>query len=132
MGHAEDAHRLEAHDRPGDVPGLQGGGGSVGERAEWWPSNWSPTARRLVGSAGAVLLVAGTGRRGEARRGWPSARSARGSSSVPLATYRSGIGPGRSAGRGAAAGRRPSEAGIPPVGATRPMTGTIPVRPPGP
>jgi uncharacterized membrane protein len=59
-------NRLEVHQEPGNVPGLQGqpaqrrGGG----RFELLQTNWSPTARFLVGTAGSVLAVYGARRRG--------------------------------------------------------------------
>ncbi|MBV8233695.1 MAG: BON domain-containing protein [Planctomycetaceae bacterium] len=58
--------RLERHEQPGGVSGLQGGRSRVGERPELCQANWSPTARLLVGSAGTALLAAGAGRRGAA------------------------------------------------------------------
>jgi hypothetical protein len=63
-GVTEVENHLEVHDQPGDVPALQGGRPRVGERAELWQSNWSPTARLVVGTVGGALLVAGAGRRG--------------------------------------------------------------------
>jgi len=58
--------RLERHERPGGVSALQGGRSRAGERTELCQASWSPTARLLVGSAGAALLAAGASRRGVA------------------------------------------------------------------
>lgn len=58
--------QLEIHDRPEDIPGLQGrpapprGGG---RQFELFQRRWSPTARVLAGTAG-VMLAAGSARRG--------------------------------------------------------------------
>ena len=43
--------RLEVRGEPGDTPGRQDGRARVGESAELWQVNWSPTARLMVGSA---------------------------------------------------------------------------------
>jgi hypothetical protein len=58
--------RLDRHEQPGGISGLQGGQFRAGERFELCQANWSPTARLLVGSAGAALIAAGAGRRGVA------------------------------------------------------------------
>jgi hypothetical protein len=56
--------RLGVHPTPDGVPGLQGGVGRAGERAELLQAPWSPTARVLVGAAGAGLIASGGMRRG--------------------------------------------------------------------
>lgn len=49
---------LEAHEEPGNVPGLQGGSRRRGlRRAPFEQANWSPT-ERLAGAAGGVLTLA--------------------------------------------------------------------------
>jgi len=55
--------RLEVHERPDDVPGLQGGIARTGERPELLQSSWSPTARVLAGAAGAAFLASTSARR---------------------------------------------------------------------
>lgn len=50
--------RLEAHDRPDDVPALQGGGG-FGPAQESWP----PATRLVVGLGGGALIASCTRRR---------------------------------------------------------------------
>jgi uncharacterized membrane protein len=61
-------NRLGVHERPDDVPGLQGGPArrSRRQRFELLQSNWSPGARFLVGTAGAALCAYSTRRRGAA------------------------------------------------------------------
>jgi len=59
--------RLEVHDQPGNIPGLQGGRDRGGMRPELFQANWSPTARLLVGTAGTALVAAGLRRRGGAQ-----------------------------------------------------------------
>ena len=56
-------NQLEAHDRPDDVPGLQGGVGRSGRRFELFQSSWSPTARVILGAAGAALAASAVARR---------------------------------------------------------------------
>ena len=56
--------RLDRHEQPDGISGLQGGRFRPGERSELCQANWSPTARLLVGSAGTALVAAGAGRRG--------------------------------------------------------------------
>ena len=56
--------RLDRHEHPDGISGLQGGRFRPGERSELCQANWSPTARLLVGSAGTALFAAGAGRRG--------------------------------------------------------------------
>jgi len=58
--------RLQAHNEPGDVPGLQGGVTRTGERSEFLRNNWSPAARLLVGLAGGALALYGVKRGGAA------------------------------------------------------------------
>lgn len=53
-------NQLEVHEQPGDVPGLQGGVERAGERFELFQSHWSPTARVLAATVGAVALLAGS------------------------------------------------------------------------
>jgi uncharacterized membrane protein len=56
-------NRLEVHQEPGDVPGLQGGVRRPGARPDILQENWSPTTRLLVGAAGGALALWGLGRR---------------------------------------------------------------------
>ncbi len=56
-------NRLEVHDQPGDVPGLQGYAHREA-RFELLQTNWSPTARFFVGAAGAGLAIYGARRGG--------------------------------------------------------------------
>lgn len=57
-------NRLEAHEQPGDVPGLQGGRARPdGDRFELMQENWSPTARVLTTLTGGALAIYGLGRR---------------------------------------------------------------------
>jgi hypothetical protein len=121
-GVTEVENRLEVHDRPGDVPGLQGGRGRVGERAELWQSNWSPTARLLVGAAGGALLMTGAGRRGLAGLalgGLGAGLLARAVTNIPFQDW-----------TGALSGVRVAD--LPPVRATRPGAETAAGRAPGP
>lgn len=53
--HVED--KLEVHDEPGNVPGLQGGSSTRQPRFELAQENWSPTARLLMGGAGTSLAI---------------------------------------------------------------------------
>lgn len=59
-------NRLDVHAEPGDVPGLQGGRGPWrgGEPFELLQTQWSPTARLLMGLAGGVLTLVGIRRQG--------------------------------------------------------------------
>lgn len=77
-GVTEVENRLEVHDEPGNVPGLQGEPSRVprGRRFELLQVNWSPAARVIVGTAGASLVWYGTSQRtmqgrGVASQGWP-------------------------------------------------------------
>lgn len=56
--------RLDRHERPNGISGLQGGRPRAGERFELCQAIWSPTTRLLVGSAGTALAAAGASRRG--------------------------------------------------------------------
>jgi hypothetical protein len=60
--------RLERHEIPGNVPGLQGPARAMGARFPVLQEDWSPTARLLTGVAGGALAVGGLarGRRGPA------------------------------------------------------------------
>ncbi len=60
-GVTEVDNRLEVHERPGDVPGLQGGVGRPGERVDFLQLNWSP-ATRFLGATGGALLALGSTR----------------------------------------------------------------------
>ena len=51
--------RLDRHEHPDGISGLQGGRIRPGERSALCQANWSPTARLLVGSAGTALVAAG-------------------------------------------------------------------------
>jgi uncharacterized membrane protein len=51
-------NRLEAHKQAGDVPGLQGGAPRE-QRFELMQTNWSPTARLLMSSAGGTMTLYG-------------------------------------------------------------------------
>jgi len=57
-GVADVANRLEVHEQAGDVPGLQGGTPRE-QRFELMQSNWSPTARLLMGVAGGAATFYG-------------------------------------------------------------------------
>jgi uncharacterized membrane protein len=56
-------NRLEVHNEPGDVPGLQGESERTRERFELLQDHWSPAARLLVGAAGGGLALYGATRR---------------------------------------------------------------------
>jgi hypothetical protein len=58
--------RLERHEPREGISALQEGRPRAGERSELCQQNWSPTARLLVGSTGALLLATGVVRRGVA------------------------------------------------------------------
>ncbi len=51
--------RLEVHQEPGNVPGLQGPGRRTGEWSALLQQTWSPTTRFLVGATGLSLLAVG-------------------------------------------------------------------------
>jgi uncharacterized membrane protein len=64
-GVGEVDNRLEVHDEPGQVPGLQGASRRrQADRFELMQTKWSPTARLLVTLAGASVTLAGARRRG--------------------------------------------------------------------
>ena len=52
-------NHLEVHEEAENHPALQGGRERGGSRFEFLQENWSPTARLLVGAAGASLAVYG-------------------------------------------------------------------------
>ena len=56
-------NRLEVHERPGDIPGLQGQPRREAE-FELFQEHWSPTTRVLVGMTGGALALYGARRRG--------------------------------------------------------------------
>lgn len=58
-------NRLEVHEEPGNIPGLQGQPPRrpTGQRFELLQENWSPTARVLVGVAGGTMAFYGASRR---------------------------------------------------------------------
>jgi uncharacterized membrane protein len=56
-------NRLEVHQQPGEVPGLQGGSGRREARFELLQTNWSPTARLVSSMAGGALAAYGLRRR---------------------------------------------------------------------
>ncbi len=57
--------RLERHQAPGDVPGLQGGSGRRrGQRVDVLQSRWAPATRLLVGAGAFAVCVDGLRRRG--------------------------------------------------------------------
>lgn len=58
-------NRLEVHQEPGSVPGLQGEPGPrTGERFEFMQRSWSPAARLTAGVAGGTLAIGGLLTRG--------------------------------------------------------------------
>lgn len=56
--------RLEVHEEPGNVSGLQGGRIQLGERSAFMQTNWSPATRLLAGIAGVALTTYAAKRRG--------------------------------------------------------------------
>jgi hypothetical protein len=56
--------RLERHERPGDVPGLQGHRRRNPTQAAFDPANWTPTARLAASAAGGLLMAYGARRKG--------------------------------------------------------------------
>jgi uncharacterized membrane protein len=56
-------NRLDVHEQPGNVPGLQGGRAHL-ERIEASRSHWSPAARFAAGAAGSALAAFGLFRGG--------------------------------------------------------------------
>jgi hypothetical protein len=65
-GVREVENRLEAHETPDGVPGLQGEPSPRFGAWEfaWMQNNWSPTARLIAGAAGGGLALAGVARMG--------------------------------------------------------------------
>lgn len=57
-------NQLEVHERPDNVPALQGGTEKSGARTEFMQGNWSPTARLLAGASGGSLVLRGLTRGG--------------------------------------------------------------------
>jgi uncharacterized membrane protein len=57
-------NRLQVHEQPGSVSGLQDGTMNLGEQCALMHTNWSPTTRLLVGAASGALVVYGAKRRG--------------------------------------------------------------------
>ncbi|MFB3816442.1 MAG: SRPBCC family protein [Candidatus Methylomirabilales bacterium] len=53
----EVVNRLTPHARAENVPGLQGGAGRTGERAELMQANWAPGVRLTAGLLGGTLLA---------------------------------------------------------------------------
>jgi len=98
-GVARVENRLQPHERPEDIPSLQGGVPRPGERTELMQRNWAPAARLLAGAAGGALAGYGLTRRDTA--GWGllalgSALAARGGTNLELKRL-VGIGAGRRA-----------------------------------
>lgn len=64
-GVREVVDRLERHESPDHVPGLQGGTTRADHMHEMWllQETWSPATRLLVGAAGGALAIAGAERR---------------------------------------------------------------------
>jgi hypothetical protein len=60
--------RLEAHEQPDGVPGLQGGGAPRPSRFELLLGNWSPATRFVTSVLGGMLALAGLQRRNVAGR----------------------------------------------------------------
>lgn len=54
------ASRLEVHEKAGKISALQGGVPRSGNRSELLQDNWSPTARFITGSVGAMLVACST------------------------------------------------------------------------
>jgi hypothetical protein len=87
--------RLEIHEQPGDVPGLQGQPSRPAHRFEFLQRNWSPAARLAAGTAGAGLAWYGLRRRDGLGAGLAAAGAsllARGVSNRPLTGF---LGDGR-------------------------------------
>lgn len=63
-GVEEVENRLRVHERPGNVPGLQGDGRRPEPRSELLQENWTPSLRVLAGTIGALSLVGGRRRSG--------------------------------------------------------------------
>jgi uncharacterized membrane protein len=54
---------LERHERPGNIPSLQGGRPPAASRLDAFQPHWAPTTRVMLGTAGAAMMVAGLGKR---------------------------------------------------------------------
>ena len=54
---------LERHERPGNIPSLQGGRPPAASRFDAFQPHWAPTTRVMLGTAGAAMMVAGLGKR---------------------------------------------------------------------
>jgi uncharacterized membrane protein len=52
-------NEVRTHDRPGDIPSLQGGANRPRPRAEYLQDNWSPAPRLFAGLTGAAMTVGG-------------------------------------------------------------------------
>jgi len=83
-------NRLEPHETPAGVPGLQGGTERTGERSELFQRNWSPTARVLVGGAGMGLVSMAVVSRG--RRAFADVLAVVGAALVSRAVVNRGLG----------------------------------------
>jgi uncharacterized membrane protein len=57
---------LERHERPGNIPSLQGGRPPAVSRLDAFQPHWAPTTRVMLGTAGAAMMVAGLGKRNAA------------------------------------------------------------------
>lgn len=68
-GVAEVDNKLDVHEHRGSLPGLQGEGQIQGYPAGFARQRWTPTTRLLAGTAGTVLALVGTARRGLAGTG---------------------------------------------------------------
>jgi uncharacterized membrane protein len=66
-GVEEVINRLEPHQRPEDVPGLQGRSERPGSEIDVLQENWAPTTRLMVGMLGGVLTAWGGLQRGAGR-----------------------------------------------------------------
>jgi uncharacterized membrane protein len=62
-GVREVVDQLEVHEQAGHVPSLQGGRAPAGDRVDVLQTNWAPTTRAILGTAGAALVAAGAFRR---------------------------------------------------------------------
>jgi uncharacterized membrane protein len=58
-GVTEVVNRLEPHAAGADIPGLQGGTGRTGERADLMQERWAPATRLVAGVIGGSLLAHG-------------------------------------------------------------------------
>ena len=68
VSHVKGVHhvdnRLEPHDEPGNIPGLQGDAELPGARWEFSQENWSPAGRLMAGSFGFAVMSSGFRRSG--------------------------------------------------------------------